>query len=157
MTINIENLKLAVRLVRNLAPDQLNMDYIVDSGVPTVDAQDQTKPVSCGAIACVIGWCTAVPQFQALGVTWRKKVGLHIDGVKDYRFEGAAKRLFGVDEEQATDLFGVKGESNYDVGDNDSYGEDGENAHLTDMDVFEHRLQKFCDEQGIDMAIFDQP
>lgn len=152
MSLNLDNLKLAVRLANQLSNDQLNFNCVIDSGKRLPIITGGKPSVECGAIGCVIGWCTALPEFQQQGVSWTSMKGLMINDVPVYAFEKVANHLFNMSQNEARNLFGVKGDSAYDLGDLNC---EGENSHITDKEIFERRLSMFCADKEINPAIFD--
>lgn len=110
MTINKERLLKLATFLDGLPDDAFHFGTWIHGGADLPERyvlQDVTNALNCGTTACALGWCTAIPDFRALGVVFDKwgDVVLMKDGDVKGDWMDAARELFGINENEAKRLF----------------------------------------------------
>ena len=108
--------------------------------------------LSCGTVACALGWATALPEFQALGMrlaragdgniavttSRAKPIATWIASVE------AADAVFGLDDDEVEHQFTPTDDEEEDL-DDDDYGSDGRlSSDAGPRDVAEH-IRRFLE------------
>lgn len=104
---NYELLREAYAIIGGIPARLFDLDSIVSKHGPSP---------SCGTIACAGGWLAMHPKFQDIGLSLEPRhgyTGLAFKGESDY-FEDVLARVFNISVQDAGELFGTNGWSDYD-------------------------------------------
>ena len=94
-TPNYELLREAYAILGGIPTRAINLDLVVTK---------ESGNLSCGTIACGIGWLAHHPKFQYLGLEYKKHNGLHYKG-RFIGYSDAGSRVFGISYHEANALF----------------------------------------------------
>lgn len=148
-TIRFDLLRKLNDFVQGLPAQMFYLDNVVETPPdgPAFNKDGEVKE-GCGAVACAMGWAGMHPEFKKMGLFWDKtaydlkwrsgrgKKAEYVD------FAEAARRLFNVNSDDAVDLFGTIGDSQYDT------PEDYEVFSNQHRGVLERRMKAFFAEHG---------
>jgi hypothetical protein len=135
---NLDLLAEVGAIIDGIPEEKFNLSVIVQ--------QDERATLTCGTVACVLGWLSLHPKFKAKGVRYSKWAGLCWKG-EPSNFEWVGAKLFDITTDQACDLFSAVYSSPYDQ----RLGISG----ATQKQYFRHRLQCFLSEKGYPVSRHD--
>jgi hypothetical protein len=129
MKPNYELLKDAYAIIGGIPEEKVNLERIIAS---------KGRSLECGTVACAFGWLSMHPQFKRKLKYAGSVSGFVVNGASYANYRTAAAALFDITSDNARNIFGPRGYSDYDA----------KRDHRSDRDLFLHRVRRFLKDEG---------